>query len=100
MLPTEAKRVEELLADLDVNDFDKRQNATKELEKLGEQIEPALRRALEGQPSQEARRRLEVLLKNMSDQSYNLSRMPAACYAPSKCWNEQVPKRRGRCWRR
>jgi WD40 repeat protein len=66
-LPIEARRVQVLLADLDSSDFSKRDNAAKELEALGEQIEPALRKALEGRPTLEIRRRLEALLEKSSE---------------------------------
>jgi WD40 repeat protein len=52
-----------LLADLDSEDFEARQRATAELEKLGEAATPALRQALEGKPGPAARRRLERLLE-------------------------------------
>jgi hypothetical protein len=42
--------------------FRRREAATRELEKLGPEAGPALRHALAGSPSAEARRRLELLL--------------------------------------
>ena len=42
--------------------FDVRERAVRELEKLGERAEPAVRMALAGKPSLDARRRLEGLL--------------------------------------
>jgi hypothetical protein len=56
------KRIRELITDLDSDDFARREKASEVLEKLGEAAEPALRQALEGGPSVEARRRLEKLL--------------------------------------
>jgi WD40 repeat protein len=56
------KHVAALIADLDIEQFAERDAATKELAKLGEQVHPALRRALEGEPSQELRKRVEALL--------------------------------------
>jgi hypothetical protein len=58
----DAKRVERLITDLDSDRFEVRDAATRELTQMGEQAEPALRRALEGKPSPEARRRVEALL--------------------------------------
>jgi hypothetical protein len=58
----EPKRVRQLIADLDSDKFAVREQASKELEKLGEIVEPALRQALKGQPSPELRRRVETLL--------------------------------------
>jgi WD40 repeat protein len=58
----DAKRVEILLADLDNNNFAAREAAGRELAGLRERIEPALRRALRGKPSLEARSRLRAML--------------------------------------
>jgi RNA polymerase sigma factor (sigma-70 family) len=58
----DGKRVQRLLADLDSEEFMVREAATKELVKLGEQVEPGLRRVLEGKPSLEVRKRVEWLL--------------------------------------
>jgi RNA polymerase sigma factor (sigma-70 family) len=60
------RQVERLLADLDNEAFAIRQNAETELEKMGEAIEPALRKALEGKPSLEVRRRIEKMLEKMT----------------------------------
>jgi WD40 repeat protein len=54
-----------LLADLDAAAFARRERAAKELEKAGEAVMPALRRALEAKPSPEARRRLADLLERL-----------------------------------
>jgi len=56
------KHVQRLLADLDSDQFVTRDKAAKELAKLGEQIEPSLRKALEGQPSEEVRRQVKAIL--------------------------------------
>ncbi len=56
-----SERVAALLADLDHQEFPRREAASRELEKLGELGDPALRRALAANPSPEARRRLERL---------------------------------------
>jgi RNA polymerase sigma factor (sigma-70 family) len=56
------KRLARLIVDLDSDDFAARQKAGKDLAKLGEQALSAYRKALEGKPSLEARRRLEDLL--------------------------------------
>jgi RNA polymerase sigma factor (sigma-70 family) len=58
----EAKVVARLLAELDGKEFALRQRATADLAHFGDTIVPALRRALEGQPSPELRRRVEDLL--------------------------------------
>jgi RNA polymerase sigma factor (sigma-70 family) len=59
-LPEEVTRP--LLADLDDNSFQRRQQAAKRLKELGYQAEPALRKALAANPSLEQRRRIEEVL--------------------------------------
>jgi RNA polymerase sigma factor (sigma-70 family) len=60
--PPDIQRVKQLITDLDQERFDVRERAARELEKLGERAEPAVRMALASKPSMEARRRLEGLL--------------------------------------
>jgi WD40 repeat protein len=57
------ERAEKLIADLDDDAFDVRERASAELEKLGPAAEKALRKALDGKPSPEAKRRIETLLE-------------------------------------
>jgi len=57
----DSKRVEELLAQLDAKQFQLRQKATGELLQLGDQIVPALDKALAANPPLEAKQRLEAL---------------------------------------
>jgi WD40 repeat protein len=59
----DADRLRRLLAELDHDRFEVRSQATQELEQLGELAEEAVRKALAGQPSAEARRRLEALVE-------------------------------------
>jgi hypothetical protein len=61
------KRVARLIADLDHDAFARREKAAKELEDLGEAIEPALRDALAHAPSVEMRRRTEALIAKLPD---------------------------------
>jgi hypothetical protein len=56
------KQVQRLLAALDSDQFETREKTAKELSKMVEQIEPALRKVLDGKPSEEMRRRLKELL--------------------------------------
>jgi HEAT repeat protein len=56
-----------LIADLDSNDFNVREKATKDLSDLGMVAAPALRQTLENQPSAEMLRRIQQLL----DHSWN-----------------------------
>jgi RNA polymerase sigma factor (sigma-70 family) len=57
-----AKELARLIADLDSDDFASREAASRELEKIIPQVEAALRKALDGQPSAEMRKRAEALL--------------------------------------
>jgi WD40 repeat protein len=59
----DAKHIARLLADLDGDDFAVREAAAKELALLGERVEPALRRAIQGQLSLAARKRIETILQ-------------------------------------
>ncbi|HEX5271655.1 MAG TPA: PQQ-binding-like beta-propeller repeat protein, partial [Gemmataceae bacterium] len=65
--PADEKRVARLVADLDSDDFDTRQAATQELGRVGEATAAALRKALAGRPSEEVRRRAELLLERWGD---------------------------------
>jgi sugar lactone lactonase YvrE len=57
-----AARIRRLIADLDADDFLTREKATEELANLGELPVEALKKALEGKPSLEFRRRAKALL--------------------------------------
>jgi hypothetical protein len=61
------KRLARLLADLDANEFQAREAASRELERLGQRAEGALRKALESKPSPEAGRRLRALLEKLDE---------------------------------
>jgi WD40 repeat protein len=58
----DAKSIEKLLADLDGDSFTVREAAVRELTRLHYRVEPMLRRALEGKPSLELRRRVQAIL--------------------------------------
>jgi RNA polymerase sigma factor (sigma-70 family) len=66
--PLDPKRLARLIAELDSEEFDVRENASAELEKLGEPAEPALRKALASGPSLEARKRLQTILEAIAEQ--------------------------------
>jgi WD40 repeat protein len=61
--PPDPARVAKLIAALDSDEFDTRESAHKELEKLGELVLGPAREALKGKPSAEQRRALEELVK-------------------------------------
>jgi hypothetical protein len=63
--PADTDKIAGLIEDLDSNAFAKRQKAATELEKIGPQAEPALRKALESKPALELRRRVESILEKM-----------------------------------
>jgi hypothetical protein len=64
----DSKRLARLLADLESDRFEVRRQAESELAGLGELAEPALRKALAGDPPLDLRKRLERLLDNLSGQ--------------------------------
>jgi hypothetical protein len=66
--PLDPRRLAHLLADLDSREFNVREKASQELEKLAEVAEPALKNALEGRPSLEARRRIERVLEKLKEE--------------------------------
>jgi RNA polymerase sigma factor (sigma-70 family) len=68
--PADEKQLARLIADLDSEQFEVRDRATAELEKLGELAGPACRRTLEGQPALEGRRRLEALLAKQEKEAW------------------------------
>jgi WD40 repeat protein len=61
--PAPAEQVRALVADLDSNEFRKREAASARLRELGDGAKGALREALSANPSAEKRRRVELLLK-------------------------------------
>jgi RNA polymerase sigma factor (sigma-70 family) len=63
---TDAAAVKRLLADLDSDDFDTRENATAALIALGERAEGPVYGLLAGRPSPEARRRAERVLDGIA----------------------------------
>jgi len=64
------KRLDQLLAKLDSDDFAVREQATKEIEKLGPQALPALENALQTNPSAEVRKRITALLEKIGPERF------------------------------
>jgi WD40 repeat protein len=62
----EMKRIDELIAQLDDNQFKVREKATGELYKIGEPIVPALEKALAGNLTLETKRRLEEIRNRLT----------------------------------
>src|SRR5262249_42050079 len=60
------KELAQLIADLDDDSFDRREKASKALERAGRRMRPALLKALDAKPSAEAKRRLHELLETIS----------------------------------
>jgi WD40 repeat protein len=61
------KRIRQFVAQLDDNEFAKREQASEELKKLGQAAEAALEQTLEKPPSLEVRRRAEALLRHIKN---------------------------------
>jgi RNA polymerase sigma factor (sigma-70 family) len=66
-------RIKRWIADLDNNDFDEREKASRELDRQGEAALPAVRKALANEPSVEVRRRLEQLLRKYERSDWSLT---------------------------
>ncbi|HEV3236326.1 MAG TPA: sigma-70 family RNA polymerase sigma factor [Gemmataceae bacterium] len=73
--PADGKLVAQLIKDLDNDDFDTRDKASAELEKLGEAAEPAIREAYKERQSAEAHLRLEVLLSKLDGSTPSASNL-------------------------
>ena len=58
-----------LLADLEADDFKTREQASEALKKAGEQAVPVLKKALGRKPAPEARKRIERLLEQLTQQT-------------------------------
>jgi RNA polymerase sigma factor (sigma-70 family) len=61
----DGKQLERLLGELNSGKFAVRDRANEELDRLGEMAEPALRKVLKGDPSEELRRRVRKLLQKL-----------------------------------
>jgi hypothetical protein len=70
--PADPQRVAKLIADLDNKQFQVREKASKELERMGESAVPVLRKALAGRTSEEAHKRLDRLVNKDEPDAYPL----------------------------
>jgi WD40 repeat protein len=68
--PVDEQRIQQLVADLDADQFARREQATRQLQELGATAEPALRKALAAKPALELRRRIDMLLDKVDPYSY------------------------------
>lgn len=73
----ESSQVARWIKELDSESFVVRERATQELEKLGEQAEPALSKALAADPSRETRKRLDQLLELVASRTYTAEQVCA-----------------------
>lgn len=64
----DAERFGWLLQKLDSDRFARREEATQELKKMGDAIDPPLRKAIQNKPTLETRRRLQALLDDLQDE--------------------------------
>jgi hypothetical protein len=71
--PVDERRIATLIADLDQDSFTVRENASKELEQLDDAPTEQYRKALEGTPSLELRRRLEKLVEKQTSATWSPS---------------------------
>jgi WD40 repeat protein len=67
-LPSAAPRLQQLIADLDSDEFSVREAATQELAGLGQEAVGAMVQAMNARPALEARRRMERLLEGLCSQ--------------------------------
>jgi WD40 repeat protein len=65
VVPPDARKVANLLADLDNDSFDERERATTELHRLGDRAVPALRQFLNGSPAAEGSKRAKGILAEL-----------------------------------
>jgi WD40 repeat protein len=63
--PPDVRKLARLIADLDSNEFAVRDQASTELEKLGDLAETALQKALDAEPTLEMQRQIERLLERL-----------------------------------
>jgi hypothetical protein len=85
----------QLVADLDSEQFERRQQAGKALEVLGDLALPALRQALKKTPALEVQRRLEELLAKLPHQV--LAGEPLRCWRALEVLERNGTRKPGSC---
>ncbi len=75
--PADARQVQRWIAELDSDDFKKRDQAVRELEKQGAAVEATLRKAVAARPTPEARKRLTDLLGRLQGINLDVLEVPA-----------------------
>ena len=86
-------RLQRLIAQLDDDEFDEREKASRELERMGRDAEQALRDGRKRNPSVEVRRRIDELLDQLKDNAPRSAAGRARC----SCWTTSARPRRARC---
>ncbi len=84
------------IADLDADDYERRQTAQRELERHEFAAEPALRNRLKNPPSLEQRRRVERLLKKLDEPMANPDVLRAG--GASRSWSKSAATTPGDSW--
>jgi RNA polymerase sigma factor (sigma-70 family) len=78
VVPVPADQAAKLISDLDSDSFAVRDKAVKTLEELGEAVESAVHKALQGKPALETRRRLELIVEKFDKGLFQKLRAIAA----------------------
>jgi hypothetical protein len=73
--PIDSRKIEGWIAELNSEVYAKRQKASRALEALGERIESALKQALRSSLTLEHRRRIELLLQKIDQQSLTVAQI-------------------------
>jgi WD40 repeat protein len=84
------KQVDGWIRDLDSNEFDVRENAARQLKKLGHCAEAALKQAVASKPTPEALRRLQQLLDQLSNSLDQLRQLRAVATLESSATPQAI----------
>ena len=86
---TDHNKINKWITELDSDQFAIRQSTAKELEKVGDQVQPPIQKTLEEAPSLETRRRLEQI-SNKEKRKMRRQRSPAAWAAYNSSRQEPI----------